>query len=416
MSQLPKWWEEKKLQDVSVEFGRGKSKHRPRNDPKLYGGKYPFVQTGDVRNSNHNITTYSQTYNETGLAQSKLWIKGTICITIAANIAETGILGFDACFPDSVIGIVVDERQTSNTYVEFLLQAMKARIQAKGKGSAQGNINLGTFQNEYFPFPPLPEQKRIVSILDEAFVGIDQAIANTEKNLANARELFESYLNNVFTQKGEGWEEKKVGELCHIKHGFAFKSKFFTQDGEYVVLTPGSFYESGGFRDQGGKTKYYEGEIPDGFILEKGAFLIAMTEQAVGLLGSSLIVPESNRFLHNQRLGLVELKDGVSWDNDFFHHQLNTKFFRDAVQSTASGVKVRHTSPKKMYDIPIYYPVDIKKQKQVASQINELKMNVSKATTLFQQKLNSLRELKQSILQKAFTGELTADYINEQVN
>ncbi|MBW4686714.1 MAG: restriction endonuclease subunit S [Komarekiella atlantica HA4396-MV6] len=85
-------WEEKTLKQVSIQFGRGKSRHRPRNDKKLYGGEYPFIQTGDIRNSNHIVTSYSQTYNEVGLAQSKLWPKGTVCITIAANIAETGVL------------------------------------------------------------------------------------------------------------------------------------------------------------------------------------------------------------------------------------------------------------------------------------------------------------------------------------
>jgi type I restriction enzyme S subunit len=128
-------WMEKNLAEISKKFGRGKSKHRPRNDPKLYGGKYPFIQTGDVRNSNHLITSYSQSYNEAGLAQSKLWPKGTLCITIAANIAETGILDFDACFPDSVIGVVVNDDMTSNKFLEYLLQSFKARLQAQGKAA-----------------------------------------------------------------------------------------------------------------------------------------------------------------------------------------------------------------------------------------------------------------------------------------
>lgn len=103
-------WKQKTLEEIATTFGRGKSKHRPRNAPHLYGGKYPFVQTGDIRNADHVITKYSQTYNEIGLAQSKLWPKRTICITIAANIAETAVLGFDACFPDSVIGLVANPK------------------------------------------------------------------------------------------------------------------------------------------------------------------------------------------------------------------------------------------------------------------------------------------------------------------
>lgn len=159
-------WDKKTLKEISITFGRGKSKNRPRNDPKLYGGKYPFIQTGDIRNSNHYITEYTQTYNEVGLAQSKLWKKGTICITIAANIAETGILGFDACFPDSVIGLVVNPKIADTDFIEYLLQYFKKKLQAKGKGSAQDNLNMEKFENEYFPIPPLAEQRAIVGRLE----------------------------------------------------------------------------------------------------------------------------------------------------------------------------------------------------------------------------------------------------------
>lgn len=159
-------WQDKTLEEISITFGRGKSRHRPRNEPSLYGGKYPFIQTGDIRNAGHFITEFSQTYSEAGLAQSKLWPKGTICITIAANIAETGILGFEACFPDSVIGVVPNPAEAEVGFVEYLLQSFKARIQAMGKGSAQANINMGTFEDERFPFPRVLEQKKIVAKLD----------------------------------------------------------------------------------------------------------------------------------------------------------------------------------------------------------------------------------------------------------
>ena len=154
------------LKEVSTTFGRGKSKHRPRNDNSLYGGEFPFIQTGDVRNSGHLIETYSQTYNDKGLAQSKLWPSGTVCITIAANIAETGVLAFDACFPDSIIGMVPDEKKTQSKYVEYLLQFFQKRLKALGEGAAQDNINLKTFETEYFPFPSLERQTAAVSALD----------------------------------------------------------------------------------------------------------------------------------------------------------------------------------------------------------------------------------------------------------
>ena len=118
---FPKETIHKSLKEISNEYGRGKSKHRPRNDKKLFGEKYPFVQTGDVRNASKYINRFSKSYNDVGLKQSKLWKKGTVCITIAANIAEVGILNFDACFPDSVIGIYPNKKYTNSEYIFYLL-------------------------------------------------------------------------------------------------------------------------------------------------------------------------------------------------------------------------------------------------------------------------------------------------------
>jgi type I restriction enzyme S subunit len=192
-------WKQKTLDEVATTFGRGKSKHRPRNEPKLYGGKFPFIQTGDIRNADHFITEYSQTYSEAGLAQSKLWPKGTICITIAANIAETGILGFDACFPDSVIGVVTNPKEADVGFVEYLLQSFKARLQAMGKGSAQANINMGTFENERFPFPSVSEQKQIVAKLDLLRDETQRLASLYERKLAALEALKKSLLHQAFT-------------------------------------------------------------------------------------------------------------------------------------------------------------------------------------------------------------------------
>ncbi len=192
-------WRMKTLEEISAAFGRGKSKHRPRNDPALYGGRYPFIQTGDIRNSKHFITEYSQTYSDAGLAQSKLWPKGTICITIAANIAETGILSFEACFPDSVIGVVPNPNEANADFIEYLLQSFKARIQAMGKGSAQANINMGTFEHERFPFPPVAEQKHIVKKLDVLSAETVSLERIYQQKLTALDELKKSLLHQAFS-------------------------------------------------------------------------------------------------------------------------------------------------------------------------------------------------------------------------
>ncbi len=185
----------KTLPEMAVDFGRGKSKHRPRNDEKLYGGDIPFIQTGDIRSASHTITQYSQTYSELGLKQSKLWPKGTLCITIAANIAETSILGFDACFPDSVIGFVPDPSKTSSGYVEYLLQSTKTKLEKKGKekSSAQSNINLGTFEQLKLPFPSLAEQARIVAILDKFETMTNSIVEGLPREIGLRQKQYEYY-------------------------------------------------------------------------------------------------------------------------------------------------------------------------------------------------------------------------------
>jgi type I restriction enzyme, S subunit len=148
-------------------------------------------------------------------------------------------------------------------FLEHLLR--KEKLRDKANQTAQPVISYTTIKNVILVIPPLSEQRRIVAIVDEAFESIDIAIENTKKNLINARELFESYLNGIFLKKGKKWIEKKLEDICSVKHGFAFKGEFFTtEESEYVLLTPGSFNESGGHREQGEKTKYYVGEIPNG--------------------------------------------------------------------------------------------------------------------------------------------------------
>ena len=136
------------------EFGRGVSKHRPRNDPKLLGGDYPLIQTGDVANADLYISSYNATYSDLGLEQSKMWDKGTLCITIAANIAKTAILEFDACFPDSVVGFVANDK-TSNIFIHYWFSFFQGILESQAPESAQKNINLKILSELKVIVPPI---------------------------------------------------------------------------------------------------------------------------------------------------------------------------------------------------------------------------------------------------------------------
>ncbi|PCI51628.1 MAG: restriction endonuclease subunit S [Gammaproteobacteria bacterium] len=191
-------WPLRELNEVA-EVARGKSKHRPRNDKSLFGGEYPFIQTGNVRNAQKYITTYSATYNEKGLQQSKLWPKDTICLTIAANIGDVAILGMDACFPDSVVGISSSQLETD--YLYYFLTTLQQQLDSKANAAAQKNINLKILSEIKIPVPVLDDQKEIIKRINEIDSLAVKLKAEVEDKIITMKQLKASILNSAF--KGE---------------------------------------------------------------------------------------------------------------------------------------------------------------------------------------------------------------------
>ena len=175
------------------EFGRGVSKHRPRNDPKLLGGKYPLIQTGDVASANLYITSYTTTYSELGLAQSKMWGKGTLCITIAANIAKTAILNFDACFPDSIVGFTANGR-TNNIFIHYWFSFFQEILESQAPESAQKNINLKILSELKVIVPSKEKQDAFAAFVEQ----VDKLKAAVQKALDEAQLLFDSLMQKYF--------------------------------------------------------------------------------------------------------------------------------------------------------------------------------------------------------------------------
>ena len=166
-------WKLKKLSELG-KFSRGKSKHRPRNDKSLFiNGIYPLVQTGEIKNSNLYVIRNNDYYNEFGLSQSKLWPEGTLCITIAANIAETAILAYPMCFPDSIVGFNSYPNESSELFVYYIFEFIKKEIQKTSSGSIQDNINIDYLTNLHLMVPSKAYQDKIVELLSS----LDQKIA-----------------------------------------------------------------------------------------------------------------------------------------------------------------------------------------------------------------------------------------------
>lgn len=182
-------------------LARGKSKHRPRNDKILFDGDYPFLQTGEIKAADKYVVDYTRTYNEVGLKQSKLWEAGTLCITIAANIADTAFLTFDACFPDSIVGYKAYLDIINPEYVEFFIQSAKSSIEFYAPATAQKNINLTTLENLLIPFCSLEEQNRIVELLELNLTHCKSLENDIDNSLNKLSFLKTSILHKAFQGK-----------------------------------------------------------------------------------------------------------------------------------------------------------------------------------------------------------------------
>lgn len=269
-------------------------------------------------------------------------------------------------------------------------------------------ITNDDFMEMPIPTPSPHEQQKIADCLGS----LDELIAAEGRKLEALRQHKQGLMAQLFPQGDESvphlrfpeyqnaghWEREPLSKLCDIKHGYAFEGEFFSDEGRYVLLTPGNFYEQGGYRDRGEKQKYYTGDIPHDYVLNRGDLLVAMTEQAAGLLGSAILVPESDKFLHNQRLGLVSKRAGVAWSNEFFFYVFNAQPVRDAIHCSASGMKVRHTSPSKIGQVFVSFPASLSEQQRIADCLSALDVRIDAQTG----KLDGLRQHKQGLLQQLF--------------
>ena len=218
-------WGHKTLDQLG-EISRGRSKHRPRNDSSLFGGKYPFIQTANVKAANFYITEYDTTYNEKGLAQSKLWKPGTLCITIAANIADTGILAIDACFPDSIMGFTPYDDVSDARFVKYCFDILQQDCKKISQGTAQDNLSWEKLSTIKFPAPSIEIQRRIADILST----YDNLIENNQKQIKLLEEAAQRLYKEWFVDLRfpgyetipivdgvpEGWELCQVGDVIEF--------------------------------------------------------------------------------------------------------------------------------------------------------------------------------------------------------
>lgn len=258
-------WDTKKLNELG-DFSRGRSTHRPRNDPKLFSdGKYPLVQTGDITAANLYVNKHTQEYSEFGLKQSKLWRSGTLCITIAANIAEAGILSYPMCFPDSVVGFTAFPNESSEIFMYYVFEYIRNSIKNSVTGSIQDNINIEYLKSLNFKIPKKNIQDRIIKVL----FSIDQKIELNKKINETLQEQASDIYMHLFFRKTKNGKlsdiliehEKstiQVGEAKNIKGNYPFftSGQAIFEWTKPLVDGRNCFLNTGGNAD----VKFYVGE------------------------------------------------------------------------------------------------------------------------------------------------------------
>ncbi|MCT7969701.1 restriction endonuclease subunit S [Laspinema sp. D1] len=286
-------------------------------------------------------------------------------------------------------------------FLEYLLKTRNLRKTANQ--AAQPVISYQTIKDIILVIPPLPEQKQIVAILDEAFEGIDAAIANTEKNLANARELFESYLNGVFTQKGEGWVEKTLQEVCSITSNLVdprtpeFLDLPHIGAGNIISLT-GELKEVKTAREEGLKSGKYTFNESMVLYSKIRPYLMKVCRPELEGICSADVYP------------LLPKEEELS-RNYLFYLLISQDFTQYAISGSD-----RAGMPKVNRDHLFRYRISLpslSKQVMLAKKLDDMAIETQRLESIYQRKLEALKELKQSILEKAFTGELTSDTAKE---
>ncbi|CDQ09490.1 Type I restriction-modification system specificity subunit [Acidithiobacillus ferrivorans] len=378
-------------------LSRGRSRHRPRDAVHLYGGPYPFIQTGDVKHAGLYVRDYQQTYSEAGLQQSRLWPAGTLCITIAANIADTAILGIDACFPDSVIGFIPDEKKADARFVKYLFDAtIQQRVKQFTQGAAQDNLSQEKLLSIDFSVPNVDEQKRIASILS----AYDDLIENNRRRIQlleqAARLLYKEWFvhlrfpghEHVKIKDGvpEGWEKKSFSDIATFLNGFAFKPSHLGELGLPIVKIPE-------LRDgPTAKTPRNTGDrVPEKYLLESGDILFSWS--------GTLLVNTWNhgKALLNQHL--FKVTPGVPNLRSLVYLSLNSALAE--FQSQTVGSTMKHIRKDALEKVLVFVP-----SKVLLDEFESVAAPVLEQVSILQKQNSGLAKVRDLLLQRLMNGNL----------
>ena len=294
---------------------------------------------------------------------------------------------------------LIPSSQIETKFLYYYLRSIVDLLNSLGTGATFKELSGSKLKEVTVPIPPLAEQQRIVGLLDEAFEGLAIAKANAEKNLQNARALLESHLQSVFTQRGPGWVERKLGELIEIQNGYAFKSTDYTDAGFFVIRI--SNVQDGEITLANPRFIRLADNKLQRFILNAGDILISLT----GNIGRVGIIQENQLpAVLNQRVARITIKD-ESADRDFIYRFLLSRTFRESLQEAGHGAAQQNVSTKDIESVRLSLP-NKAEQRSIVDGFENFAAETQRLTRIYEQKLAALEALKKSLLHQAFSGNL----------
>jgi len=327
-----------------------------------------------------------------------------ILFSIAGALGRIGIVR-DEIIPANTNQALAIIRLKNNSCVSvnylakyFNSNLISDEIEKLKGGAAQQNLSLTQLNDLEIPFPPLPEQQRIVAILNEAFAVIAKAKANAEKNLKNAKELFESYLQSVFENKGEDWEEKTLKDLTTILGDGLHGTPKYTPDGDYFFINGNNLTKGGiEFKESTKRVSIDEYNKHKKKLTDR-TVLVSIN----GTLGNVAFY-KGEKIILGKSACYFNLKETV--DKNFIQYVLFSPKFLTYANKEATGATIKNVSLKTMREFLVPLP-SIRTQQAIVQKLDALSTETQKLEAIYRQKINDLEELKKSILQKAFNGEL----------
>lgn len=399
-------WEIKKLGDVCqiVNGGTPKSKVK-----EYWNGNINWITPADLGKLKTVLVDETpRKITDLGLQKSsaKLFPENSVILSTRAPIGHLAINTVPMATNQGCRGIVPNE----NLDPWFLYYFLKANVQLLnelGSGATFLELSTRNLSSVRIPVPPIPEQQRIVAILDETFSAIDKAKANAEQNLKNAKELFESYLQGVFEKKGDDWEIKTLGEVSKINYGYTEKASFDEVGPKFLRIT--DIQENGVDWDTVPYCKCSDKDLPK-YKLEKGDIVFARTGATTG---KSYLIDNPPISVFASYLIRLRMNSINEFIPEFIYYFFQTKTYWDKINAGISGSAQGGFNATKLGELEFHFPKSKTEQQTIVRQLDALRAETQKLEAVYQQKIADLEELKKSILQKAFAGELTESKIKE---